>query len=565
MKSKIKLSDLSLRTRLILVFLVILLWLAAINCVQIYLFVGYVRQYNAMMETITLTNSINGELKQQLDNEIRDIAYGRVPFGEGSQYELLGNMKQNLNTIENDDKKGRFTEEISNVRETLMSANDYIDKLGEQIQRNVPADERNTTYEYITIITDLIDEQVQTLLQSTLKASEQSQLTIVTSLKRDITIYIFSFITVIILSFLFAWFISGSFVKPIRTLGKKTNEIAEGNLTVGAIAIPSKNEIGDLCRSYNRMFYNLKDIIMNVRKTNDLVVLTSKDIHQSILENRLAGEEVAEATQTISINLHRQDELINKSATTFDLVFLKFNDILSKSNNMNLYSNETQLTLEKIKQHMNIFQQKFNQLNIKAQHLSTEINKIQNHTKQMDERSRLITLIAREANVISHQQYLNEEEQSDHKRQKTIGRIVDLSNELCKVSQLSEKEMHHIHQSLSSIKNQIQHHLEDINNSINITEQIKDAFNKVQKVSKNEQVEFQNITSNMQDAFEQMESVRSTISEIEYSSKVSKTEVIGIAAMGEEQLTTLEEVSDASFKLVERIQEMKDNIRQFTI
>ncbi|TXC91334.1 methyl-accepting chemotaxis protein [Metabacillus litoralis] len=562
MKMNVKLSDLSLRTRLILVFIVILLSLAAINCVQIYLFVGYVKQYNAMMETITLTNTINGELKQQLDNEIRDIAYGRVPFGEGNQYEFLANMRENLNQIEKDDKKGRFVQEISAVRENLSSANDYIDKLGEQIQRNAPADEKNTTYEYITIITDLIDNQVQTLLQSTLNASELSQKSIVTSLKRDITIYIASFIGVIILSFLFAWYISGSFVKPIRALGKKTNEIAEGNLTIGAIAIPSKNEIGDLCRSYNRMFYNLKDIIVNVRNTNDLVVLTSKDIHQSILENRLAGEEVAEATQTISINLHKQDELIRKSASTFDLVFQTFNEILLKTNKIYSHSSEALQTNEEIQQQIKSFEQKFINYDKKLQQINVDLEYIYRSTNHFNEMYRLIRLIAKEPNLLSRQLHNDEEE---IKNKTEINRASELFNELYKRSHLTEKETLQTHQRISSIKDQISFYLNDIHESINITEQLKSTFLKKHTITRNEEIEYQRISSHMQEAFKQMESVRQIISEIEYSSKLSKSEVIAIAAMGEEQLTTLEEVSDASYKLVERIQKMKDNIRQFTI
>lgn len=546
--------------------MVILLWLATINCVQIYLFLGYVRQYNAMMETITLTNSINGSLKQKLDEEIRDIAYGKVLFENGTQYVHLNNMYQNLDKIERDDKNGQFTKEISEVRQTLTTTTEYIDKLGEQIEGNVPADTRNITYEYITILTDLIDEKVQSLLQKTLLVKEESQNIISTNLKRDITIYICAFIAVIIISLLFAIYISGSFVKPIRSLGQKTNEIAEGNLTIGAIANPSKNEIGELCRSYNRMFHNLKDIIISVRNTNDLVVLTSKDIHQSILENRLAGEEVAEATQTISINLHKQDKLIQKSVSTFEHLLFKYNEVLGKSNKINLQSNETLHITNKISNELVIFHQQLEKISQTIHQVNKDTEELQKLSGEMNEYLRLIKLVARESSSL----YLTlkndiHKSSANEKIENALKQIKEISDETNKVSQDSDYKINHILRLTSSIRKQNCETLENIQAGRLKNEQIQSEFQTIRSIRNRQQVEIEGIKEDMQEAFDQMLSVRQMISDIEQSSQITNAEVSGIAAMGEEQLTTLEEVSDASYKLVERIQEMKDNIRQFKI
>jgi methyl-accepting chemotaxis protein len=518
------------------------------------------------METITLTNSINGSLKQKLDEEIRDIAYGKVLFENGTQYDHLNNMYQNLEKIERDDKNGHFAKEISEVRQTLTTTTEYIDKLGEQIQENVPADSRNITYEYITILTDLIDEKVQSLLQKTLLVKGESQNIISTNLKRDITIYICAFIAVIILSFLFAIYISGSFVKPIRSLGQKTNEIAEGNLTIGAIANPSKNEIGELCRSYNRMFHNLKDIILSVRNTNDLVVLTSKDIHQSILENRLAGEEVAEATQTISINLHTQDQLIQKSVSTFEHLLFKYNGVLGKSNKINLQSNETLHITNEISNELVTFQQQFEKICQTIHQVNRDTEILQKMSEEMNEYLRSIKLVARESSLFNLT-LINEMPKSsaNEKIDNALIRVKEVSDETNKISQVFDYKINHILSLTSSIRKQNSETLENIQASSLKTEQIKSKFKTIRSIRNRQQVEIESIKQDMQEAFDQMLYVRQMISDIEQSSQITNAEVAGIAAMGEEQLTTLEEVSDASYKLVERIQEMKDNIRQFKI
>lgn len=519
-----------------------------------------------MLETVTMTNSINGVLKQQLNDEIRDIAYGKVPFESGSQYDHLKDMYRNLEKIEMNDKSELFTEEIIAVREILNTTTQYIDRLGEQIQSGVSADKRNITYEYITILSTLIDEKVQLLLQSTLVIIGQSKNDISLNLQRDLTIYLCLFIVVILASLLFAWYISGNFVKPIRKLGQKTNEIAEGNLTIGEISIPSKNEIGDLCRAYNRMFHNLKDIIMSVRKTNDLVVVTSKDIHQSILENRLAGEEVAEATQTISINLHKQDELIHKSVATVQNLFHKYNEVLIKSNKINLHSSETTKLTDEINDSIDSFIEKIEMIYHNIQIQNNDTRKLQKNSREIYDHIKFMKLILFELNIVC-QSLGNElpKNFNNNKVEGAIKRIKELSEESTKLSLNIENEVIQLQDVFVTMQSCLEQNLENIRTSNIKSTQIKSRYEKVLSIRNEQQEEIESIKQDIQVAFEQMVTVRQTIAEIEHSSRISKEQVVGIAAMGEEQLTTLEEVSDASYKLVERIQEMKSNIKQFKL
>ncbi|MBT2755665.1 methyl-accepting chemotaxis protein [Mesobacillus foraminis] len=566
MKAYPKISDLPLRKKLILVFMVILFWLATINCVQIALFFGYLKQYSGMMETITLTNSINGTLKQKLDAEIRDIAYGKVHFENGSQYDHLNKMYQNLDKIELDDKEGQFTEEISEVRETLITTTEYIDKLGEQIQINATADERNITYEYITILTDIIDTKVQSLLQKTLLVKGQSENAIAASLKRDIIIFICSFIGVVVTSLLFAIYISGNFVKPIRSLGQKTNEIAEGNLTIGIISDFPKNEMGDLCRSYNRMFQNLKDIILNVRKTNDLVVLTSKDIHQSILENQLAGEEVAEAAETISVNLHQQDKLIQKSVSTFEQLLFKFNGILVKANKMKIQSQGSLNISTDIYDQMNSYNEHLAQTSRLILNVNNDTDKLHRCSTEMNGYIQLLHGISKElillSNTIVNEVPGNIENERLHNG---LIRLNEASTEINKISQKFNPKIKDVFSFVSSIKNLNSEIYENNESKKSITEQIMNDFQTISSIRKKQGFEMESIKQDMQEAFDQMLSVQQIIFDIEQSSKISNKVVDNIVEMGLEQLTTLVEVSDASSKLVERIQEMKDSLRQFKL
>ncbi|MBP3950870.1 methyl-accepting chemotaxis protein [Bacillus suaedae] len=565
MKALTNWTHFSLRLRLIIMFVIVLFWLAVINCVFIFVFFGYVREYNGMMTTITLTNSINGELKQQLDEEIRDIVYGKISFDKGSQYTLLTTMNNHLDQIERDDPLMLFKEEINNVRESLVTTKEYIDQLGEEIKFNVPAEKRNITYEYITIITDIVDDEVQELLHSTLQVSEQSKKNINENIKRDIIFYILIFIAIIIVTIVFAWLISSNMVKPIHRLRKNANEIARGNLTVDAIVLPSKNEIGDLCRSYNHMSNNLKDIILNVRSTNDLVTLSSNDIHQSIKENRKAGEEIANASQTISLNLHQQDELVKQAVSTFDEVILNFEGILVKTKQMQLYSNKTMPIANQGNTDLNDLLQQMKTIHQTIQDIQQERTERNHYVYQIEKQINILKLIGLEANLLSVT-VSNENTETDDRTNlisisRRIQQLATEANDAFLLSNTNAPDLHQHTQMINEKINLVENQL--MNNELVIN--LKDHFSSIHSINSYVQSMLNTVTDEMQKSFEDMDRIRNLIREIENRSNISKSEVVSIAAMGEEQLTTLEEVSEASYKLVERIQQLKENIRRFKV
>ncbi|MCT2537214.1 methyl-accepting chemotaxis protein [Aquibacillus koreensis] len=561
-----KLNDLSLRTRILFAFIIVLCLLAASNAVQIFVFVGYVKQYNGMMETITLTNSINGVLNHQLEDEIRDIVYGKVAFESGKQYELLEKMNHYLNEIEENDSKGQFRSEIGQLRETLITGNEYIDKLGEQIKHDAPAEQKNISHEYMIIVSELIDEQVEELLLSTLKVSEKAKLDIELSLKRDISLYIAAFSIVIMFSVLFALFISKSIVKPIRQLRQNANDIADGNLTVNAVVVTANNEIGDLCRSYNRMSNNLKEIIQSVRDTNDEVMISSKDIHQSLQENRMAGEEVANATQKISINLHKQDELINSLVTTFDTLYQKYHEIFDKFNQAQNYLTDSLNTGKLAHQKNSDVSQIIQGAQTSMIQVSNKTNKITTSTNELDGSLKTLKLLSREIKIILDS-IMNE-----LPKQSITDETIESTNRLKQLVRESDHVFQHTDKQLSQSK----HHIAHLETNFSVTLEYLDQGNKLTNKVKqnlesilhiNSEIDFQinSVNNTMKDSFSRMETVRQTFGHIETHSRLNKDEVVAIAAMGEEQLATLEEVSEASSKQVERIKNMESSIRQFKI
>ncbi len=69
--------------------------------------------------------------------------------------------------------------------------------------------------------------------------------------------------------------------RPLQTLAKRTQEIADGNLEGDSLEITSKDEIGSLAESFNKMTANLKKTLSGLQK--------SEESYRSIFENSIEG------------------------------------------------------------------------------------------------------------------------------------------------------------------------------------------------------------------------------------------------------------------------------------
>src|SRR5699024_941656 len=331
-----KRSDFSIQNRLILSFVKVVLVFTIACLIQILFFFRTVHDYNEMLESILLTNSINEELKHQLNDEVRNIVYGRTPFESGTQYEILSLMNQNLDKINIQPDTEQFKEEITQIRKSISTSKSYIDQLGEEIKYDVPAAQRNITYEYITISTEIIDERVRQLLQSTLLHSEEVKTNIADSFKSHLIVYSIVYLLIFLFSTILIWYTSNEIIKPINRLRKSGNKVAEGDLTDDSISIDtsSKNEIGRSNHSFKLVYNMLRNTIQNIQTANIATSQTSQDLQFSLSENRSAKEEIASAAQIITTNLETKDKLMKALMSASHKISNDFYNINNHSLNL---------------------------------------------------------------------------------------------------------------------------------------------------------------------------------------------------------------------------------------
>ncbi|MEJ2758845.1 MAG: hypothetical protein P8046_10235, partial [Anaerolineales bacterium] len=75
--------NLSLRSKMMLSFFIVILLLVIINALMIVEALRVNRQYDDMITNVTMANSINGFIKPAIDTEMWNIVAGKVAFEDG--------------------------------------------------------------------------------------------------------------------------------------------------------------------------------------------------------------------------------------------------------------------------------------------------------------------------------------------------------------------------------------------------------------------------------------------------------------------------------------------------
>ncbi|MDF2503193.1 methyl-accepting chemotaxis protein [Clostridium sp.] len=177
-----------------------------------------------------------------------------------------------------------------------------------------------------------------------------------------ITIIILSFILIIIVTLLLNIIIKRIF-EPMNLLIRNTYEISKGNLTI-VNEIKSKDEVGKLTLSFNNMTFNLKNLLLEIKKCmgsliniNNIVKIAQKDTITGMKIINESTENIAEDTMKISnaiewslnsfskiknklLNIKTESEKVLKEAINIKKINKQGIHTIDELKNVNLESNK---------------------------------------------------------------------------------------------------------------------------------------------------------------------------------------------------------------------------------
>jgi len=250
----------SLRSKILFSFLVVIILLSATNVVLALEVMSFNRKYDAIITNITTANSINGYIKPAIDTEMWNIVAGKKDFKDGNQYQIIGQVNHQIESMMANASSDKSRLKLEVIRRTVNSLTRYVDKMGRQIDQGSLVSENEKVLMDIRSVSDVIEANTQEYMLFEVNQADQEYKDNKNRFTQLVILYLILLPCVVAFSFAAAWVISASIYIPIKKLQDVTTTITRNDL---AALVTSHNvdEITELGMSFNIMIGKIRQLL----------------------------------------------------------------------------------------------------------------------------------------------------------------------------------------------------------------------------------------------------------------------------------------------------------------
>ncbi|MCB0173425.1 MAG: histidine kinase, partial [Anaerolineae bacterium] len=252
--------NLSIRTKILLSFLVVVALMGSVNTVLIMQVLNFNRQYDAIIDNITTANSINGYIKPAINSEMWDIVAGKKEFSEGKQYQIIEEVNDKLWGMKANTDSDKAEIKLDVILRTMQTLTRYVDKMGAQMALGSRVSDNEQVLENIRGVSELVEDLTQEYVLFEVNRAEENYRQIQRHFVRWTFIYLALMFAAAIFSVVAAWIISESIYIPIKKLHNVTTTITENDLQV-LVTSDNVNEIAELGLSFNIMIGKIREML----------------------------------------------------------------------------------------------------------------------------------------------------------------------------------------------------------------------------------------------------------------------------------------------------------------
>ncbi|MCY7467870.1 methyl-accepting chemotaxis protein [Bacillus safensis] len=362
------------------------------------------------------------------------------------------------------------------------------------------------------------------------------------------------------------FFIVRSITIGLRRLVDFSEKVSEGDLTE-TLETKSKDEIGDLTRSFSKMSESLRDVIRAVQQSVDNVASASEELTASASQTSQATEHITMSIEQFSNGNEAQNEKVESSTNQLVAMNEGLQDMSQTSSEVAAVSIQS---TEAAGQGGRIVESTASQM----KHIDTSVQEAEQVMKELEYKSKDITSILNVINGIADQTNLLALNAAiEAARAGESGRgfsvVAEEVRKLAVQSADSAKEIEKLIQEIVLEIAKSQDMFKAVNREVNaglgMTEEAKESFQHIYEAAEGMSKKLSQLNDTAIDLSSGSKLVSQAMQEMRQVSRESAANIQDIAASAEEQLASMEEITSSSVTLANMAEELKELTNQFKI
>lgn len=399
------------------------------------------------------------------------------------------------------------------------------------------------------LATDLMDDNKTTFTKTT----------IILSVILGITIFVAIFITIILNKII---------VKPILTVNKQLEEIAdgEGDLTK-ELLVSSKDEVGQLAKSFNKMLSNLRQIIIQVRSSTEQVAASSQQLTASSEQTTKASEHVTTIIQDLADGADKQVTTINENVTIMDSITTMVVDITSKTEDAATAASNTSQKADHGNTSVQSAVIQMDSINTIFEGLGLAVKQLGERSSEVGKISEVISTIADQTNLLALNAAIEAARAGEHGKGFAV--VADEVRKLAEQSAQSARQIANLIVQTQEETTKTTHSMDvaagEVSKGIVVVNKAGESFAEIKQSVDvvTEQIQF--VSINVQKIATHIQQVFESFNYIKEITDASSAETQNISAAAEEQLAAMEEISSSAFALSDLAAQLQEITGKFKV
>ncbi|MGE6526735.1 methyl-accepting chemotaxis protein [Bacillus safensis] len=383
---------------------------------------------------------------------------------------------------------------------------------------------------------------------------------IVPATTKKLTIYITVASAIVLIGGLLFSFIMGRRIaKPARSLMESANRIADGDLT-GMVEVESKDEIGQLAASFQKMQGRIKELISKISHSSSEVSKMSSQLRTVTNESSQSAKQVSEAMTNMSEGINDSVANITDCTRSVAEIDTQIEGVTKEVDEMKSVSSDVQEQSESGQKLVNHVLDHLNLLHDKMTNSKQAAEELQSHSTEIESVISIITDISAQTNLLA----LNASIEAARVGEEGKGFAV-VADEVRKLAEQSADAAKTVSDLVIGTQENSQRVLESVEES---SKAVEEGREQMEGTSQNFAViydgvsQFARRTNNLLESINQVERAYQTIStSIEQISVVSEEQAASsqeVAAATEQQSAGMQQISSA----IEQLSDMSDDLAQ---
>jgi methyl-accepting chemotaxis protein len=359
-------------------------------------------------------------------------------------------------------------------------------------------------------------------------------------------------IIAVIIGIVVAYYIAGYIAKPILKLRDSANIIASGDLTE-TVSIENDDEIGELTDAFNKMVYNIKNLVVNINDSALRTDETGEELKATAAETSRSIDNVAGSLEEFSASI----EEVAASAEEFASASTDINQNVQGITN---YTDQVNELAESGLEEMQKTERKMEKvMDVSAESID-KISNLNQSAGKINGIVNMISTIAEQTNLLALNAAIEAARAGEAGRGFAV--VADEIRELAEETKGSTNEIKNL---VSNLQKEIEATVEVINNT---NDQIKTGASSVSETGKT----FNNITDKIKEVVTQVRETAVSVNELSKGSqdisKVTEEQAVNSDQISEsiqKQSESMENLNQAFDSLTEMTIELKELVGEFKI